>query len=56
MERIVIDNMGPLLETKREKQFSVVIGDYFTKWTDAYATMDHKADTITKLLVKEFIG
>ena len=34
MERIAIDVMGPLPETERGNKFIVVIGDYFTKWTE----------------------
>ena len=48
--------MGPLPETERGIKFIVLIGDYFTKWTEAYATKDHKVETIAKLLVEEFIG
>ena len=42
--------------TKKGNKFLVVIGGYFTKWTEAYATKNHKAETITKILVAEFIG
>ena len=56
MERIAIDVMGPLPETERGNKFIVVIGDYFTKWTEAYATKNHKAETIAKIVVEEFIG
>ena len=55
IERIAIDVMGPLPETARGNKFIVVIGDYFTKWTEAYATKDHKAETIARILVEEFI-
>ena len=48
--------MGPFPETERGNKLIVVIGDYFTKWTEAYAIKDHKAKTIAKLLVKVFIG
>ena len=37
---IAIDVMGPLPETERGNKFNVVIGDYFTKWTEEYAAKD----------------
>ena len=41
---------------KEEINFIVVLGDYFTKWTEAYATKDHKTETIAKLIGEKFIG
>ena len=55
MERIAIDILGPLPETDQGNRFIVIIGDYFTKWIEAYATRDHKATTIAKVLVEQFI-
>ena len=33
----------------------VFIGDYFTKWTEAVATPDHKARTIAEIFLKQFL-
>ena len=54
-EKKAIEGMGPLPLTERIF-FIVVIGDYFTKWMEAYAIKNHKGETIAKLLVEEFIG
>ena len=35
--------------------YILVIGDYFTKWTKAYANPDQEAETVAKKLVNEFI-
>ena len=37
MERIAIDVMGPLPILDLGKKYILVVADYFTKWTEAYA-------------------
>ena len=56
LERVAIDVMGPLPETVRGNKYIVVIGDYFTKWMEAYATPNHRAETIAKVVVEGFIS
>ena len=56
LERIAIDIMGPLPETEKGYQYIMVIGDYFTKWVEAYPLRDHKAQTVAEVLLHEFIG
>ena len=56
LERVAIDVMGPLPETVRGNKYIVVIGDYFTKWMEAYPTKNHQAETIAKVVVEGFIG
>ena len=36
LERVGIDVMGPLPETDKGNRFVLVIGDYWTKWMEAY--------------------
>ena len=42
MERIAYDVMGRLPEMARGNKFIVVIGDYVTKWTEAYTMNDQR--------------
>ena len=53
MERMALDILGPLPETIRGNRFVVVIMDYFTKWAEAFALVNHKAATVADCLVTE---
>ena len=55
LERIGIDILGPLPKTSRGNMYVLVIGDYFTKWTEAFAIADQEAKAVALLLVEEFI-
>ena len=55
MERIAIDVMGPLPCTKDSNKYILVVGDYFTKWTEAYAIPNQEATTVATKLTEEFI-
>ena len=55
LQRIAIDIMGPLPITNEGNEYIMVVGDYFTKWTEAYAIPDHTAQTVADKLVTEFI-
>ena len=55
LERIAIDILGPLPKTSRGNIYVLVIGDYFTKWTEAFAIPDQEAKTVARVLVEEFI-
>lgn len=52
LDVIAIDMMGPLPVTEK---YSMVLGDYFSKWTEAYAVPAHTAQTVFDKLVTEFI-
>ena len=56
MERVAIDVMGPLPETTTGNKFIVVVADYFTKWTEAYAVPNHKAETIANKVIQEYFN
>ena len=51
MERIAMDILGPLPHT----EYILVIGDYFTKWKEAYPMKNMEATTVAHILVHEFI-
>ena len=36
MQRVAMDILGPLPVTARENKYVLVVGDYFTKWVEAY--------------------
>ena len=55
MERIAIDILGELPETPRGNKYIVVIGDYFTKWTEALPIPNMEACTVAKVLVENVL-
>ena len=40
LERVGIDIVGPLTTSNRGNRFIIVIGDYWTKWTEAYRGLE----------------
>lgn len=52
---IALDIVGPLPETKNGNLYILVIGDYFTKWKEAFPIRDHTAITVADKLVTNFI-
>lgn len=46
MERISMDILGPLPQTKRGNKYILVVADEFTKWTEAYAMCNQEAETV----------
>ncbi|KRX52671.1 Transposon Tf2-9 polyprotein, partial [Trichinella sp. T6] len=50
-QRIGVDVLGPLEETKRGNRYLLVICDYFTKWPEAFPMSDAEATTIARHLV-----
>ena len=55
MERIAMDILGPLPATSRGNKYILVVGDYFSKWKEAYPMPNMEATTIATFLVNEFI-
>ena len=45
-ERVAIDILGPLPETRKGNKYILVIGDYFTKWKEAFPMQDMEASTV----------
>lgn len=54
-QHVGMDILGPLPETERGNRYILVIGDYFTKWKEAFPMKDMEALTIARLLVNEVI-
>lgn len=55
LERIAVDVLGPLTETHRGNMYILVVGDYWTKWMEAYPIPDQQAETVASKIVEEFV-
>lgn len=55
-ERLLIDTLGPLPTTTSGNRYIVGVVDAFTKWPEAYAVPDIKAETVAKGLVANVIS
>ena len=55
MERVAMDIVGPLPETERGNKYILVVGDYFSKWMEAYPIPDQTAETVADRFVNEFV-
>lgn len=53
LQVVAIDILGPLPVTEKNNEYIIVIGDYFTKWKEAYAVPNHTAQTVADKLVIE---
>ena len=54
MERVAVDIMGPVPQTDNGNLYILVLGDYFSKWTEAFPLKDHTAQTVADVLVEQF--
>ena len=55
MERIAMDILGPLPTTSRDNKYILVVGDYISKWKEAYPMPNMEASTVATLIVNEYI-
>ena len=56
LERVAVDIMGPLPKTDNEDEYLLVVGDYFTKWAEAFPLKNHTAQTVADVMVEEFVA
>ena len=56
LERVALDILGPLPDSDRGNKYVLIIGDYFSKWTEAYAIPNQEAMTVARVLVEEFMA
>lgn len=54
-ERVALDILGPLPETPDRNKYILVIGDYFSKWTEAFPLPNQEAQTVAKVLVEQWV-
>ena len=50
-----MDILGPLPKTPRGNWYILVIGDYFTKWQEAFPLKDMEAVSVVRVLVNDFV-
>ena len=50
-----MDILGPLPLTDRGNKYVLVVGDYFTKWVEAYTMPNMEAGTVAELFVSRFV-
>ena len=55
MQIVAMDILGPLPESTSGNRYILVIGEYFTKWVEAFAIPDQETATIAQCLVDQFI-
>ena len=55
LERVAVDIMGPLPTTEARNKYIMVVSDYFTRWTEAYAIPNQEVRTVATKLVDEFV-
>ena len=54
MRCVAIDIFGPLPLSENGNEYIIVLGDYYSKWVDAWAVPNHRAQTVADKLVVEF--
>ena len=56
MDRVGLDIIEPLCLPEDKNKYILVIGDYFTRWMEAYSLPSQHAERIAEKLVHEFIA
>ena len=56
MERVTMDIVGPLPRTANGNECILVVCDYFTKWVECCAFLDHQAQTVADAVVNNFVS
>ena len=56
MDRVATDILGPFPVSSSGNKYILVVGDYFTRWIEAYAVPDFSAKTVAEKLVFEFFS
>ena len=54
LQLVAMDILGPLPESPHKNSYVLVVSDYFTRWTEAYALPNQEANTVARKLVDEF--
>ena len=54
MQIVATDILGPFPESTNGNNYILVVGDYFTRWVEAYAIRNQEAVTVANKLTNEF--
>ncbi len=50
-DRVAFDVIGPLPIMENGNKFILMMIDYYSKWAEAYALQNHKAETVADCIV-----
>ena len=56
MQCVAMDILGPLPVTPHSNKYLLILGNYFTKWTEAFAIPDMETATVARVFVNEFVS
>ena len=56
LERLALDILGPLPISNLGNKYLFIVGDYLSKWTEAYPIANQEAKTMPDVLVHEFVS
>lgn len=56
LDRVAVDIVGPCPITENGNEYIIVLCDYFTKWSEAFAVPNHNALTVADKIVSEFFS
>ena len=56
LERVALDIVGPFPRSDSGNKYVLVLGDYFTKWMEAYTLRNIGAQTVAETFVHEFVS
>ena len=54
LQVVAMDILGPLPESESGNSYILVVGDYFTRWMEAYPIPNQEAATVARVLVEDF--
>ena len=56
MDRVATDILGPFPQSESDNSYLLQVGDYFTRWIEAYAIPEFSAKIVAQKLVYEFFS
>ncbi len=54
LQLVAMDILGPLSESSHKNSYVLVVRDYFTRWTEAYALPNQEAEMVAHKLMDKF--